>query len=419
MYVERRYNRFMAFHDIPAEVRPAFGNRRRFAASLATDSHAEAKQRAAVLEARWRADIQRARSELTDPVERSAWMIKHARPEDRAFYERILATSSLVREWKMATDPDYAAKETQKQKDRERLHGLVSGKLVCTDERLEEYLATLTYERKTLDQKRGAIKAFAAEHRYTADVTRRAVQQWVDKHSKAGHATSTIRRNVCEVRGLWTYLQSLQIVGDDELPFERLVWPKAPKSAKRDQRRAFAASEVVALHGGALEGGDQALADLIEVAALTGARLEEVAALRAEKVHPDHIEIEDAKTAAGWRQVPIHTALRATLARLRQASTDGFLLRLTADKYGDRSNAIGKRFGNLKTRHGFGPQLVFHSIRKTVATAFENAGVAEGVAADILGHKKTTMTYGLYSGGSSLAVKQEAIEKLRYPGLPS
>jgi hypothetical protein len=51
---------------------------------------------------------------------------------------------------------------------------------------------------------------------------------------------------------------------------------------------------------------------------------------------------------------------------------------------------------------------------KTVATLLENAGVKENVAADIIGHDKPTITCGLYSGGNSLAVKQAAIEKLRY-----
>jgi hypothetical protein len=37
------------------------------------------------------------------------------------------------------------------------------------------------------------------------------------------------------------------------------------------------------------------------------------------------------------------------------------------------------------------------------------------VARGITGHKKPTMTYGLYSGGASLEVKREAIEKLNYP----
>ena len=36
------------------------------------------------------------------------------------------------------------------------------------------------------------------------------------------------------------------------------------------------------------------------------------------------------------------------------------------------------------------------------------------VVADIVGHQNTTMTYGLYSGGLSLAVKREALDKLAY-----
>jgi len=47
-------------------------------------------------------------------------------------------------------------------------------------------------------------------------------------------------------------------------------------------------------------------------------------------------------------------------------------------------------------------------------TILENAGAPENVVADIVGHEKTTMTYGLYSGGVSLAVKREVLEKLAY-----
>jgi len=45
----------------------------------------------------------------------------------------------------------------------------------------------------------------------------------------------------------------------------------------------------------------------------------------------------------------------------------------------------------------------------------ENAGVSENVAADILGHEKPRITYGLYNGGASLETKREAIERLHYP----
>jgi len=43
------------------------------------------------------------------------------------------------------------------------------------------------------------------------------------------------------------------------------------------------------------------------------------------------------------------------------------------------------------------------------ATVFEQAGVPEGITADIVGHEKLTMTYGLYSGGTSVKQRKEAI----------
>jgi integrase len=151
----------------------------------------------------------------------------------------------------------------------------------------------------------------------------------------------------------------------------------------------------------------------------TGARIEELCALPVSKVYDDHFEIEDAKSAAGWRKLPIHSKLAATVARLKAASTDGVLLSgLEPNKFGDRSAALSKRFGHLKTNEGFDCRYVFHSIRKTVTTLLENAGVSENVAADILGHEKPRITFGLYSGGADLPVMREAIEKLSYPIAP-
>ena len=69
---------------------------------------------------------------------------------------------------------------------------------------------------------------------------------------------------------------------------------------------------------------------------------------------------------------------------------------------------------SLKTKLGDSGRLLFHRIRKTVVTQLENAGVSENVVADTLGHEKLRVTYGLYSGGTSLQVKAEALAKLRY-----
>ena len=44
----------------------------------------------------------------------------------------------------------------------------------------------------------------------------------------------------------------------------------------------------------------------------------------------------------------------------------------------------------------------------------ENAAIPEGVAADIAGHKKQTISYGLYSGGNDIAGMREALERIDY-----
>ncbi|WP_170125960.1 hypothetical protein [Pelagimonas varians] len=49
-----------------------------------------------------------------------------------------------------------------------------------------------------------------------------------------------------------------------------------------------------------------------------------------------------------------------------------------------------------------------------MATQHERAGVPEGIAADILGYQKAITSYGLYSGGSSMEPKREALTKLDY-----
>ena len=57
-----------------------------------------------------------------------------------------------------------------------------------------------------------------------------------------------------------------------------------------------------------------------------------------------------------------------------------------------------KTVWSSKDRLGFDRRFVFHSMRKTVAHLFETAECPPGVAKDIIGHAKTDMTFGIYSG---------------------
>ncbi|MGH6983159.1 MAG: tyrosine-type recombinase/integrase, partial [Stellaceae bacterium] len=298
--------------------------------------------------------------------------------------------------------------------------GLATGELIKLDEKMSEYLATLAgkIEEKTIDMARSTLHKFCSEFTYGEDVTPKAVQQWIGRQAQAGKAVPTIQRSLGDLRGYWRYLQSIEAMPDTANPFDKLTLPKRDRrSDKENERRPFTAADVSNILAETLKRKDVPLADLISLAMWTGARREELCALKVAKVNlsAGYIEIADAKTAAGWRQVPVHSKLAPTLKRLLKASNDGYVLSdLGSSKYGDRGNAVGTRFGRLKRELGYGEQYVFHSIRKTVATLLEDAGVPENVAADILGHEKPRITYGLYSGGTSLKTKREAIEKLSY-----
>ena len=159
----------------------------------------------------------------------------------------------------------------------------------------------------------------------------------------------------------------------------------------------------------------QSLADLIKIGAYTGARIEEICSLKCKDIHPDknYFNIVSSKTEAGIRTVPIHSKIQGRVKELIDESDDGYLFSgLTFNKYNDRSNSIGKRFGRLKKKLGYSDRHVFHSIRKTLVTMLENAGISENLAADIVGHEKPRITYGLYSGGASTDVKIKAIQEI-------
>jgi len=133
---------------------------------------------------------------------------------------------------------------------------------------------------------------------------------------------------------------SVQAVPDDPDPLSKLVIPgNGKKRAKAEERKAFSPVDVVRLLHEAYQGSpdgsrkpNRQVSELIELGMWTGARLdarlEELAALAVARVNLDrrYIEISDAKSPAGWRQVPIHKSLLPTLRKLVKDSADGFVL---------------------------------------------------------------------------------------------
>ena len=171
---------------------------------------------------------------------------------------------------------------------------------------------------------------------------------------------------------------------------------------------ALTYGEICLLRTAAVSKGDDLMVRYIDIARFTGMRLSEIGALTSDSIEfVDGIACfrvrSDAKTAASAnRLIPISKSLKG-------------LVDLTDLDMQNTENAVGKRFGRLKRQvlqDGASRYKCFHSIRKFVVTTLEQAGISEGIAADLVGHEKPNITYNVYSNGSSVAQLQQAVRKL-------
>lgn len=285
---------------------------------------------------------------------------------------------------------------------------------------------------RPLDQAVSSIKQFdKAVGKAIERIEAKDVQQWVDglinPDASTGLNAKTVNRKLGEIRNYWRWLQSLQIVPEDRNPFanRRVRDPVSRRKTRDELRQRFRPEDVVRCWTAAEQKGDASLAAAIRLSAYSGARIEGIAQLRTTDVQIDpdtrvrFMRMVD-KTAAGDRYVPVHPKVGDLLKKLIEKSgTDGYLIGSDAkNKYGERSQPLGKRFGRLKTELGYDERFVFHSIRKTVAHLFETAECPPGVAKDVIGHAKTDMTFGIYSGETRMDHRYRWLVKaIRYPDL--
>lgn len=168
----------------------------------------------------------------------------------------------------------------------------------------------------------------------------------------------------------------------------------------------------------------QDLHELIITALHTGMGSNELASLRWADVREEEgvvfFQIEDAKTPAGNRQVPVHPALQFLLDRREGAQPEARLWpSFNPEGPGSKPGQDASReFSRFKASRGFtSRQKTFHSFRKNVTRQMERASVPENEWAQVLGHEKG-FTYGRYNpDGITLQRKAELIGLIEYPGL--
>ncbi len=413
-FLEKRGNLWYASLKVPKQLRAAMG-KTNLRHPLGTPDKRIAAGLAGPIVAMWKAQLREAAGEADAVLGAALWLRKvmaeatAARDGDDAGAEAVADRVVEIAQTVEKERGEDAARE---------FAAIAFGEVTPSHLHFEEWKASITHlDKKTQDQSARDVERLTAQFPTLEAINAQSAQRWIAELQKGGASYSSIKRMLSFWRSYWRFLTRLHVVKPNSFPFS-IDQVQKVKTNPEDKRKAFPAEDVPKLWRAAGEEGDAELANLIQLGAYTGARIEELCALKAADVGEASFRVIDAKTRAGVREVPIHKAIAPLMEKLKATTKDGFILSgLSADnKYGVRSDAIGKRFGRFKTRLGYDKRHVFHSLRKTFINRLQNAKVPESVAADIVGHDKPTITYGLYGEEVDLSTKAAAVALVAYPG---
>lgn len=406
-HLEKARNNWDAILTVPEELRGVNGlPNLRFRKSTGTPDKRKAVTIASQYVAGWRLQIEQAKGNDTGLIAEAIQFRKEIEKAKDDEYRETLETVISGRAENIENAQGlFSAKQ---------FYGIATGTQTPTTHHFDKWKAQLTITPRTIERYLKDLKVFFEQFPVVEDVTKREVSLWLDDLSTKGVSKSIQKRMLKSCRNYWKYLLRYNIRGMVDDPFYKVVL--IDKGKKKTPREAFEPSEVVDLWTRAKDKPDSVLADLIVLAAYTGARIEELCSLMIKDVADDVFSIVDSKTLAGVRTVPIHSNLMPVIKRLKENSTDGYLLpNLSLDKFGARSNTMSGRFSKLKIKAGYGSFKVFHSFRHTLVSALVNAGVMEFHIADLVGHEKEGITGNVYAKAIPIEVKRAAIEKINFP----
>ncbi len=290
---------------------------------------------------------------------------------------------------------------------------------------LREVAPTVT--KQTVSQHRVALRElfdFVGNAAAVGDVERRMAGRFItERLLNSGRSRKTVNRLISSLSSFWSWLVK-RGHGDANPWHGQFMKPQRgapkPKRPYRDEEllRLLRTDPVPSLG----QGSGGAIADLMRLALMTGARLNELCELRVEDVVGDAeaILIRDGKTVNARRVLPLHASIAPVIERRVRQAVDGQLFSELKPGGPDlkRSWYISKRFTEYR-RRVLGPDdsVDFHSFRRSFATFLERASMSTpevnaSVIAELMGHAKPTLALALYSGGLTQTHLAKAIDAL-------
>ncbi|MGQ3850617.1 tyrosine-type recombinase/integrase [Pseudomonas capsici] len=412
---------FHARLDIPADVRKAFGNRKVLTKTLGTTSKSEANHKKYQFIELWKRQIAEVRkkknvSDKANWKDEALYVSETMQQETGALPIETMKFIELVEKHKIKSVDD-----------RDELIDILTkkstytAKTIFTDARLKAY-ADFQHDRiipKTIDTQLSRLKKFRTWlEKNDLDLNFDSVELHLN-HLE--HSQKTKKQYLFAYNSFFKWGKKYdktirEKYKDLANPFESHDL-REKLSTEIKERKAFTIEEIKNIHQ---ETDDENLRNIIKIGAYTGMRIEELFKVKKSDVEKQEdilfFNISRAKTKAGRRKVPIHSHIANLIDHYQKNNpNDEYLLPSPAgNKYGNRSDALSKRFGRHKTTLGFGSEYVFHSLRKSLITELQRNNVDPLTITSVVGHKTNSITFDIYSAGPSLKQKSDAIESLDF-----
>ena len=424
-YLVKQYNTYSVVVEVPKPLQAKAG-RKRFKKSLGTDSLAEANKRKHFYVADFHrriaelakgasdedAKLSRLAAEFRQALE-SSKNVWHEDEEDHEWNEYEEELDRLKAKAREILDKDGSEAAA-------RFYNAATGQATLLKDKYPLWLAEVQHAGQTKAQHESTIKRFmgwASDSVSIEEVTRKKAGEYVtDLMNTSGFARATARRHVSSLSSLWRWLKGRGVAGDNPWLGQQLGKKQEP-----DRKRLSEDALLKLLKGRySTPKFAQVLSDLLRLALLHGARLEELCALKRSDVHKREdgywLVITSGKTRAAKREIPVHPLAVGIIER-RQKDKDEYLFAGLEPGGPDdkRSWYISKAYGRFRDQAGVtGDKQDFHALRHTFITRMEGLEVPESTVKLLVGHsRKGSMTYGHYSKGDLVNLRK-AIEKVDY-----
>lgn len=361
--------------------------------------------------------------------------------ELRGELSRTAISSALEEGGKALEDVVWAAEaeaESLRGKARERFMRAIAGDHPV-DHYLDAYLSAIKLASKTTNERRGLINRFArwcvGERYRLPDITRKAAGRYVTEVIEPMDR-STAKKHMTALRGYWEYLiKRDHVTGKPEdNPWLNQEMPNNKRRVERGDKqdeRPFTEAELKTLlysdyPKGMKDRFKQQIADALRISCLSGMRQAEVLTLWVEEVHDGVFDIQQGKTEAAARKVPIHPDLQEIIKRRMEGKKpkDWLFHELAEER--NPGDIFGKRFNNYRKKLGVDDKrpekrrslVNFHSARRWFITQARHAGHPKETVKDVVGHvtdKKKDITFGVYTPGASETQMKDCVGAVVLP----